>query len=379
MQIFHHRIQNLTHDSIYLYTIGMHHDTTAKHVLSFKVIFTDLMQAFVDEPWLKHVDLSSIEQIPTEYTSDRLVRRLNDMAWRIRKHNGESLYVVVMMEVQSTIERYMAARMNMYVALLLDTLARSGQTQDGKLPQVIPLVLYSGERPWNAPLELTALLADKLPGSERYANQFNYKVVSVQHCTELDADRNNVADAWFRAMRARDYPSARAALERLIDVLEGSEHDRLRAALTRWFLNVALAVFLSEEELSEVKELELRDLVEVRQMLNENMPKWSEEWIAKGEARGLAKGKAQGLAKGEAKGLAKGKAQGLAKGKAQGLALGQRIILVRVAQARFGTGTAAEFADQLESVSCPETLGALAEWLLNCNSSEALLAKLRRA
>ena len=90
-------------------------------------------------------------------------------------------------------------------------------------------------------------------------------------------------------------------------------------------------------------------------MLGENIPKWSEEWIAKGEARGLAKGKAQGLA------------------------LGQRIILVRVAQARFGTGTAAEFADQLERVSCPETLGALAEWLLNCNSSEALLAKLRRA
>jgi hypothetical protein len=86
-------------------------------------------------------------------------------------------------------------------------------------------------------------------------------------------------------------------------------------------------------------------------MPGENMVKWSDEWIAKGRAEGEAKGKDQG----------------------------QRSLLVRLAQARFGAGVAAEFADQLDQVKSLETLGAIGEWLVTCTSSEALLAKMRQA
>ena len=113
------------------------------------------------------------------------------------------------------------------------------------------------------------------------------------------------------------------------------------------------------------------------------MVKWSDEWIAKGEARGIAKGEAKGIAKGEAKGIAKGEARGIAKGEAKGLAKGevqgQRSILVRLAQARFGEGAAAELASQLDQVNSLETLGAIGEWLVTCTSSEALFAKMRQA
>ena len=327
----------------------MFHDASGKHMLSFTVVITDLLRDFVNQPWLAHVDLSTIEPVRTEYTNDKFNVRLNDMVWRIRKRTGEPLYVVVMMELQSSVEHFMAARMNMYVGLLFDTLVRSGQVKGRKLPHVVPLVLYTGERDWNAPLELTELIEDTLPGIERYTNQFNYHVVSVHQCRELDPARRNVADAWFRAIRVRDYPAANAALEQLIDVLEGPEHASLRAAITKWFLRVVLAVFLPEGELEQMRKL--RDLVEVRQMLSENMVKWSEEWLTKGEARGLAKGLAQG----------------------------QRSLLVRLARARFGSGTAAEFSDHLERINSPETLGTIGEWLLTCASSEALLAKLRQA
>ena len=89
------------------------------------------------------------------------------------------------------------------------------------------------------------------------------------------------------------------------------------------------------------------------------MVKWSDEWIAKGRAEGEARG--------EARGEAKGKDQG------------QRSLLVRLAQARFGAGVAAEFADQLDQVKSLETLGAIGEWLVTCTSSDALLAKMRQA
>ena len=341
-------------------------DSHGKAMLSFLVVFADLLRGFVKQPWLKHVDLSSLEQLKTEHTSDEGITRLNDIVWKLQKHNGESLYVVVMMEVQSEVEYFMAARMNMYVGLLYDVLRRNKEIKKGrKLPQVVPLVLYGGERKWNAPLELRQLIDDNLPGMECYSNQFNYHLVSVHDCEELDPAQRNVADAWFRALRARDYPSASAALTRLIEVLEGPEHARLRATAADWFLKVVVKAFLPDQELVELGHL--RDLTEVKQMLGENMVKWSDEWIAKGEARGIAKGEARGIAKGEAKGLAKGEVRG------------QRSILVRLAQARFGEGAAAELANQLDQVNSLETLGVIGEWLVTCTSSEALFAKMRQA
>ena len=320
-------------------------DTTSKLILSFTVVFVDMLRGFVEQPWLKHVDLSSIEQLKTDHTSDKGVTRLNDVIWKIRKRNGEPLYVVVMLEIQSNVDHFMAVRMNMYVGLLYDMLQRSGQIKGSKLPHVVPLVLYGGERKWNAPLQLRQLIDDDLPGMECYSNQFNYHLVSVRDCEELDPSRRNVADAWFRALRVRDYSSASAALKQLIDVLDGPEHVRLRATITKWFLDVVLGTFLPEKELGELQKS--KDIAEVRQMLSENIVKWSDEWIAKGEARGKAEG--------------------------------QRSILVRIAQTRFGTDAATEFADHLDHVDSPESLCAIGDWLATCTSGEALLAKMRQA
>ena len=159
----------------------MYIDTSAKLLLSFTSVFADLLRGFVDQPWVKQVDLSTIEPLKSDYTNDKYVVRLNDMVWKIRKRNGAPLYVVVMMEIQSSVEHFMAVRMNMYVGLLFDILVRSGQIKSRKLPHVVPLVLYSGERDWHAPLDLAELIEDRLPGTQHYTNQFNYHVVSVHH------------------------------------------------------------------------------------------------------------------------------------------------------------------------------------------------------
>ena len=255
------------------------------------------------------------------------------MVWKLRKRDGSPLYVVLMMEFQSTVEHFMAARMNMYVGLLFDSLIRSGKLKSRKLPQVVPLVLYGGKRAWNAPLELTELIEGRLPGLERYTNRFNYRVVSIHHCGEIDPERRNVADAWFRAIRVRDYDGAAAALRQLIAALEGHAHDRLRSTVTKWFLEVVLAPHLPEEELSRLQGV--RELADVE----ENMENWSDKLMAKG----------------------------------------QRRILVQLARARFGADTAAELSDRLERVSSPERLGAIGEWLVTCGSGEALLAKVPQA
>ena len=68
------------------------------------------------------------------------------MIWWVR-WGQDWLYVYLLLEFQSTVDRFMAVRILSYVGLLYQDLIRSGQlTASGQLPPVLPLVLYNGVR-----------------------------------------------------------------------------------------------------------------------------------------------------------------------------------------------------------------------------------------
>ncbi|WP_072786448.1 Rpn family recombination-promoting nuclease/putative transposase [Duganella sacchari] len=66
----------------------------------------------------------------------------------------------------------MALRMQVYIGLLYqDLVAQHKLSKHGKLPPVLPIVLYHGRQPWNAATELTELMlpppagTGELPGA----------------------------------------------------------------------------------------------------------------------------------------------------------------------------------------------------------------------
>ena len=77
---------------------------------------------------------------------------------RLRKN---WLYLLLLVEFQSTDDPLMALRIHTYTGLLYQELARNGQLDadghDGRLPAVLPLVLYNGDEPWESPLQMGEL------------------------------------------------------------------------------------------------------------------------------------------------------------------------------------------------------------------------------
>jgi len=65
----------------------------------------------------------------------------------------------------------MAVRLLAYLGLLYQDLFDRGETlADGRLPPVVPIVLYNGETPWNAAREVAELIAPGPAGLVRYAS-----------------------------------------------------------------------------------------------------------------------------------------------------------------------------------------------------------------
>ena len=69
-------------------------------------------------------------------------------------------------------------------------------------------------------------------------------------------------------------------------------------------------------------------------------------------------------------------AQGVKQGMAQGVAQGRIALLGRLAARRFGDGVAGRVTALLADVSDTSRLDAAGEWLVDCETGEALLERL---
>lgn len=120
----------------------------------------DLLRAVGDDDWIADVDLDTLEKLPADHVGDSGQTRRGDAAWRVRFRNGW-LYLLVVLEFQSTNDPRMALRNLEYTALLYRELDRRKELgRPGRWPPVLPVVLYNGDTPWTAALEMRDLIAD---------------------------------------------------------------------------------------------------------------------------------------------------------------------------------------------------------------------------
>lgn len=95
---------------------------------SYRLLFSnpqlvrDLFSGIIDEPWLSAFDWSALEPLPSDYISDSLRQRQGDCVWKLPRQDGTDLYILLMLEHQSTNDRIMALRVLTYCALLYESL-----------------------------------------------------------------------------------------------------------------------------------------------------------------------------------------------------------------------------------------------------------------
>ncbi len=130
----------------------MDHDHSYKNLFSHPEMVADLLRGFVHEPWVDGLDFATLEKVSGSYVTDDLREREDDIIWRVRR-GQDWLYVYLLLEFQSTIDRFMAVRMLVYVGLLYQDLIRSGQlTAGGCLPpetvKIFPPHVFCANLDW---------------------------------------------------------------------------------------------------------------------------------------------------------------------------------------------------------------------------------------
>ena len=284
-------------------------DASYRNIFNHASMIEWLLRRYVAQPWIERLDISTLEPVKAHFVGPENQQRESDLIWRAKLRDcHEWFYVYVLVEFQSTPDRFMAVRVLAYLCLLYEDLIRQKTLlRSDILPPVLPIVLYNGARRWTMPVQIRDLIEPINGGLDSLVPRFEYLVIDEGHLPrEALEPLDNPVTAVFQLEQARSVDDVRRLVAELTSLLEGPDMKGPRRDMVTWLRRVILPVMFPGETFPELQELK-----EARDMLAERVKQWPKEWMAEGRREGLEEGLQQGRQEGRQEGLSLGRVEGL--------------------------------------------------------------------
>ena len=347
-------------DEVHRKAIHQPKDKSAKGFYGDKGMVDEFLHKHVFGRIVADVELAKLQKGPTEYidSKSRAVRHA-DMVWKA-PFRDSWLYVVFLFEAQSTVDWRMPVRILLETALIYEELAKDPEVRKRrKLPPVLPIVVYIGAKPWDAPTHLEEMLTEEAKAFLPFALGHEFLLVSEAEEAKALTRADTPRTAGLRLRYARDRAEFDEALVMLRELLP--EDSPARRALVEWVRSSMIEEGAKEEEMAKLRELE--DLASPV----------VETWWAAERREARRKGLEEGRREGRRQGREEGRQEGEARAR-----LEQRATLVRLARRKFGSETAERLAALLEGATDLEGVAEVADLIIDCTSGRDLLARAAR-
>ena len=149
------------------------HDLMVRAVLSDVTEATSFLQAHVSEEVSQGLNWSTLRLVEGSFVDEDLRGSEADFLYEIARVSGqETVWVYVLLEHQSTLDRWMRFRLLKYCCRIWD-MQLAERPMPRALRPIVPLVLYQGERSWAYSTEFADLFAEAVrawPGVPRFAH-----------------------------------------------------------------------------------------------------------------------------------------------------------------------------------------------------------------
>ncbi|MBF0099252.1 MAG: Rpn family recombination-promoting nuclease/putative transposase [Magnetococcales bacterium] len=268
------------------------HDGTYHKLYSNPHMMADLVRQFVNEPWVGDLDFTHMEPVKTKFHVPGLPKRESDVIWRIPIKEGGDIYLLVLLEFQSDVDRWMVLRVVAYTCLLwLQLLTEKRIPAQGPLPPVVPVVLYNGASHWLMPIRLRDLidLPDNSPLWKFQPDGTFFLIDESRYGKETLEARDSLSALVFQLEQCKNPEDLPDLLAKMVAWLERwPEFASLKPVLADLFKQAVSTLTGNRSILSETL-----GLLEVNAMLQTNIENWKRErrveWTQEGEAKMLTR------------------------------------------------------------------------------------------
>lgn len=253
------------------------HDAMNKAIFAHAEVLESFLRHYVDEDFIKDLDLTHFEPLPTEFVTEALRKRYSDCIRKIR-WKGQEAYLLLILEFQSTKDVWIPVRILAYTALLwLDLIKKGIVSREGGLPPVFPIVIHSGSEKWNDPLSVQALLAPHAKALLKFQPQNLALLIEEKVIKDELLDKNSDFYALYLQLKRAKTPMAmRDAIRKYRAVLSKPAHRELLKTI----LAILETLYRSLNPDAGGTNVRFESLEEAVTMLNNAATNWKENTIA---------------------------------------------------------------------------------------------------
>jgi predicted transposase YdaD len=138
------------------------HDMMVRAVLSDLAEATSFLQTHLPQEVSQALSWSTLKLLEGSFVDEHLRESEADVLYEVQHVSGEaSVWVYILLEHQSTSDRWMRFRLLKYCCRIWDLSFREYPDQR-ELPAIVPLVFYQGERRWSYSSEFADLFAESV-------------------------------------------------------------------------------------------------------------------------------------------------------------------------------------------------------------------------
>lgn len=267
------------------------HDSRYKKLFSHPSSVKKLMLSFIDEPWVKELDYSSLEKLDKSFVTDEFINKESDIIYRI-KFREQDIFIYLLIEFQSSVDRFMSLRMLRYITEFYEYIVSAKKVK--KLPAVFPVMLYNGEKRWTASEQLGNLIERTIP--DKYIPEFSfYKIAENEFSNNLLAGIRNIISAVFYLENSR-IENLEDEIDQIVLMISEEKPEEIRL-FRLWIKN-----YFNGEDTDATDKIagRIREIEEVKDMLSSSLKKRDKMQFKLGLEKGIEKGLEKGIEKSKA-------------------------------------------------------------------------------
>jgi len=133
------------------------HDGLAKQILSDPIAAKEFVNHYLPDSCKLILDMDTLKVEKESYVEEDLKQKFSDLVFSIKMKNDEKAFIYTLIECEVSSNYWLSFKLWKYMFLLLE---RHKTKNKSNLPMVVPLVVYHGTRPFNAPRNLWELFVE---------------------------------------------------------------------------------------------------------------------------------------------------------------------------------------------------------------------------
>jgi hypothetical protein len=281
-------VANNPHDTLFRRTFG-----NVEHALG-------LLRSMLPEALAEAADWSSLQLRDGGFIDSSLAERQSDLLFALRLHEREA-FVYVVLEHQSSSDKWMALRMLSYVMRVYEKL-RDEAVQPGRLPFVFPLVVHHSRTGWKAASKFSEMIdldAPLLAQARPFLPDFHFALLDLSREDDRSLQARLTTDIGRLVVLTLKHAAYDADfLERLAHWTDLIERIvRAPGGLSAWSSAIHYLLEVTELSVDAVCDVLESGGTGASEVLMSTAEKLRAEGRLDGEARGRVEGEASGRAK----------------------------------------------------------------------------------